>query len=542
MLRRTRLMFIGSAVLVLALAGAWWFTGKAKADTIMVPMRDGVKLATDVHRPGHGGPAFPAVVVRTVYGRGGGGLAKAFTDRGYVAVFQDTRGRGGSEGKELVFMDDGWGERQDGADTVAGVKQQPWCNGTIGTWGMSALGITQVLMAGATHDVKCQAIGVAGSNFYGQLTYQGGVFRKSLCEGWLAAQKIPYMVDIWHGHPAYDAYWKQCNAEERAPEMTAPALHVGGWWDIFCQGTINNFTSRQHRGGQGAKGNQKLIMGAWLHGPQPKPGDLVLRDNFNFDFGAYERRFTDFWLKGDQNGVMNEPAVNYYTLGDVFDPKAPGNEWRTANDWPPFPTVDTAYFLHGDKSLSTSPSADAATLGFAYDPANPCPTKGGAELLLPAGPFDQKELGTRPDVLVFATAPLEQPVEITGNVHARLFVSTDAPDTDFTAKFVDVYPDGREFLMLDGIRRLKFRNGYEKAEPLPAGSIGELDIDLWTISVIVNAGHRIGVHISSSNYPRFEKNPNTGEDFPGSEMRVAHNVVHMDKEHPSALVLPVRTP
>lgn len=541
MSRRKRLLLAGCVMLLLVGSGAWWAMRPAKAETVMLPMRDGIGLATDVHLPAHGGPAFPVIVVRTTYGRGGGKLGQAFTDRGYAAVFQDTRGRGNSEGKEMVFADDGWGERQDGADTIAWVKKQPWCNGAIGTWGMSALGITQVLMAGATQDVKCQSIGVAGSTFYGQLVYQGGVFRKSLCEGWLTAQKIPYMIDFWHSHPVCDDFWKPYNAELRAPQVTAPAMHVGGWWDIFGQGTLNNFTSRQHEGGPGAKGNQKLIMGAWLHGPNPKPGDLVLRDNFNFDFGAYEKRFQDFWLKGEQNGIMTEPAVHYYTLGDVFDPKAPGNEWRTANDWPPFPTVDTAYFLHGDRTLSTAPAAEAPpTLTYTYDPANPCPTHGGAELLLPAGPFDQKELAARPDVLAFASAPLENPVEVTGRVHVRLFVSTDAPDTDFTAKLIDVYPDGRQFLMLDGIRRLKFRNGYEKADPLPPGSIGELDIDLWSISMIVNTGHRIGLHVSSSNYPRFEKNPNTGEDLPGSDLRAAHNAVCMDPEHPSALMLPVR--
>ena len=228
---------------------------------------------------------------------------------------------------------------------------------------------------------------------------------------------------------------------------------------ISLPGTINNFTTRQYQGGPGAKGNQKLIMGAWPHGPRKEVGDLVLKDNFAFDFGAYEQRFQDYWLKDVQNGIMQEPVVNYYTLGDVTNPDAPGNEWRTANDWPPFPTVETAYFLHGDSSLSTAPATGPEnSLSYVYDPANPCPTHGGAELTLPAGPFDQQELGKRSDVLVFLSAPLEAPLEVTGNVRVRLFVSTDAPDTDFTAKFLDVYPDGRQYLMLDNIRRLKFRN------------------------------------------------------------------------------------
>ncbi len=516
----------------------------ASADTAMVAMRDGTHLATDFHLPGTGGPQYPVILIRSVYGRSGSaaeGIAKRFTGQGYGLVIQDTRGRGDSEGKDMAFRDDGWGELQDGADTVAWVKKQPWCNGKIGTWGMSALGITQVMMAGATKDITCQSIVVAASNFYDQVSYQGGVFRKSLCEGWLSAQKSFHMVAVWHSHPTYDDYEKQHNAEIRAPEITAPAIHFGGWWDIFNQGTINNFTSRQYHGGPGAKGNQKLVMGPWVHGPVPKPGDLVLRDNFKFNSGKMEDRWYAYWLKGEDDGIMKEPAVNYYTVGDVTDADAPGNEWRTANDWPPFPTVDTSYYLHEDRSLGTAPAtASESKLTYAYDPKDPCPTHGGAELLLPAGPFDQRSVSSRPDVLAFATAPLDKPVEITGNVKVRLFVSTDAPDTDFTAKLIDIYPDGKEILMLDNIRRLKFRNGYDHADPLPPNTVGELAIDLWSISLIFNKGHRIGVQVSSSNYPRFEKNPNTGEDFPKDELRVAHNSVYMDKDHPSALILPVR--
>ena len=514
------------------------------AESSMVAMRDGVRLATDFYLPSEGGPKFPVVFARSVYGRGGGprdGNVKRFTDAGYAFVIQDTRGRGDSEGKDACFADDGWGERQDGADSVEWILKQSWCDGKIGTWGASALGITQVRLAGATKKVACQSIMVAASSSYGQMVYQGGVFRKSLCEGWLAMQKIPYIVDEWHSHPAFDAFWKLQDAEPRAPEVSAPAVHFGGWWDIFNQGTINNFVTRQYQGGEGAKGNQKLIMGAWVHGPKKHPGDLEMRDSFRYDMAAYETRFYEYWLKGMDNGIMKEPAVQYYTLGDVFDVHAPGNEWRTAQDWPPFPATETAYYVAADKALTTAPSTAAeAKLAFTYDPADPCPTVGGAELLLPPGPFDQQKLSTRPDVLTFATPPLDKPLEITGRVSVRLFVSTDAPDTDFTAKLLDVYPDGKQILMLDNIRRLKFRKGYEKAEPLAANAVDEIVIDLWSISLIFNKGHKIGLQVSSSNYPRFEKNPNTGEDLPGKETRVAHNTVYADAAHPSALLLPVR--
>jgi len=513
------------------------------SETVMVPMKDGTKLATDVLLPSSGGPAFPVVLVRTVYDKKQGAMiAPMINGMGMALVVQDTRGRFGSEGKDMVFADDGWGERQDGADTVAWVKQQPWCNGKIGTWGMSALGITQVQMAPVTKDLAAQAIIVASSNFYGQTAYQGGVFLKSLAEKWIQGQKSEWVIDIWKSHPTYDAYWQGFNAEPLASKTTAPAVHVGGWFDIFQQGTINNFVTRQHQGGDGAKGNQKLILGPWPHGVLQKVGDLTLRDNYaKLDFNAYTLRFLKYWISGEQNGIMDEPAVNYYTLGDVVEEGAPGNEWRTAADWPPFATMAASYYLGEGGVLSSAPPQGKGSATYSYDPKDPCPSKGGSNLTIPAGPFDQREVSVRPDVLRFATEPLSAPIEITGNVRVVLYVSTDAPDTDFTAKFVDIYPDGREILMLDSIRRLKFRNGFEKAEPAEPGAVSKLEIDLWSISLIVNKGHRIGVQVSSSNYPRFEKNPNTGEDFPNEDnLRVAKNTVYMSAEYPSAIILPVR--
>ncbi|MBI5091330.1 MAG: CocE/NonD family hydrolase [Candidatus Hydrogenedentes bacterium] len=515
----------------------------ASSETVMVPMKDGVKLATDVTLPASGGPAFPVVLVRTVYNKAqGAGVAPIFNAAGMALVIQDTRGRFASEGKDMIFADDGWGEHQDGADTVAWVKQQPWCNGKIGTWGMSALGITQIQMAPATKDVAAQAIIVASSKFYGQTAYQGGVFMKSLAETWIHGQKSDWVIDIWKSHPAYDAYWKGFNAEEQAPKITAPAIHIGGWFDIFQQGTINNFVTRQHQSGQGAKGNQKLVIGPWPHGPSKRLGDLDLKDNFNkFDMNMASVRFLQYWLKGEDNGIMKEPAVNYYTLGDVVTEGAPGNEWRTADDWPPFPTKATSYYLVEGGKLGNKPADTKGSATYSYDPKDPCPTKGGQNLTIPAGTFDQREVSGRPDVLRFATEPLAAPVEITGHVDVTLYVSTDAPDTDFTAKLVDIYPDGKEILMLDNVRRLKFHKGFDKPEPVKPGEITKLDIDLWSISLIVNKGHRIGVQVSSSNYPRFEKNPNTGDDFPKDDkLRVAKNTVYMDKEHPSAIILPVR--
>jgi hypothetical protein len=512
-------------------------------DTVMVAMRDGVTLATDVYLPEGDGP-FPVVLTRTFYPRGGlGAVGPLFNTKGMAFVVQDNRGRGESQGEDRVFADDGWGERQDGADTVTWIREQAWCNGKIGTFGMSALGITQYLLSGTGVDLEAQVVWVGSGNFYGQLSYRGGVFRKNLIEGWTAANKSSHIVAEWKAHPSQDDFWRGFDSDARATQATAPTLHIGGWWDIFAQGTIDAFVARQHNGGDGAKGTQRLVMGAWSHGGAPgnKVGELPLQENQGFDMNGASIAFLDHWLLGGASDVADGPAVRYYTVGDTSDPDAPGNEWRTADDWPPFETVETPLYLGAENLLVWEPQA-GTPVSFTFDPAEPCPTRGGTNLLLPPGSFDQREIAERSDVLAFATEPLEEPVEITGRVKVRLFVSSDAPDTDFTARLLDIYPDGRAMAMVDGIQRVKYRNGFEKADPLAPGTIGELEIDLWSISLIVNKGHRIGLHVSSSNYPAFEVNPNTGEDFPteGGEMRKAVNAVHMDADHPSALLLPVR--
>ena len=516
------------------------------ATVAMIPMRDGVQLEAHYYLP-KGKDSCPVIVARSVYDKTvGAAFAAIFGSFGAALVIQDTRGRGGSEGEDRLFADDGWGERQDGVDTIKWVKEQPWCSGDVAMFGMSALGITEVLMAPVSPPLECQVIWVAPSKFYGQLSYQGGVFRKALSENWTAGQGNSHLLETWRAHPCDDEFWAGYDAEARAATVQAPSIHVGGWWDIFAEGTIKNFTSRQHRGGDGARGNQMLIVGPWTHGgpiPGFPCGELTFPANSLFDINGASLRFIQHWLIGADNGIMDEPAVRYYTVGDTSDPEAPGNEWREAEDWPPFETVETPYYLAPDDSLTKeAPAADAPSVSYAYDPADPCPTRGGANLTIEAGSFDQQELAARPDVLVFVTPALEEPVEVTGQVRVRLHVSSDAPDTDFTVKLIDVYPDGRQMLIMDNIHRLKFRNGFEKPESLPAGEMGELTVDLGPISIIFNAGHRIGLQISSSNYPRFEKNPNTGADFPteDGESRVATNTIYLDQAHPSALLLPDR--
>ena len=515
----------------------------------LVCMTDGTGLATDVYMPATQGGPWPAIVVRSTYGRDMdySGLVK----EGYAVVVQDLRGMGSSLGKAHVFYYDGWrAGMTDGADTVAWVKAQPWCNGRIGTYGESALAMTQMMMAPATHDVAAQYLNLVPSNFYTDAAYHGGVFLENLVEGWLLLIGQPEVTTLYKSHPRYDEFWSHYDSVSRASEITAPGLFVNGWYDIFAQGTINGFISREKEGGDGARGKNYLIM-RWTAHEGDTTDEYAFKENrHSLDIGQIRRQFMAAHLKGDEHALDGIPKVHYYVMGDDRDPNAPGNEWRSAETWPPYPTVERPFYLAVDNTLSAGPTSDAdKSHGFTFDPRAPYPNYGGANLMpnMKWGPYDQrKHSATRKDLLKYESAPLQEPLEIAGRVRVHLHVSTDVPDTDFTAKLVDVFPDGdrREILMLDNVRRVKTRFGFDDPAPLLKGpdQVVELDIDLWSIAWVFNKGHRIGLHISSSNWPRYEVNCNTGADHPtpGCEMRVAHNVVHMDREHPSALYLPVK--
>ncbi len=515
-----------------------------RKETVMVPMRDGVRLATDIYLPEAEG-RYPVILLRSPYDRKlGEGIAQDAARRGYVMVIQNTRGRFGSEGENLPFETDGWWRLRDGEDTVEWIARQPYCNGKIGTWGGSALGVTQYLLAGTgTKRIAAQHITVGAPSLYDGVVYWGGVFRKALIEDWLRiSQFSPQALRIWTSHPTYDAYWRERDMTLRYRYASAPAIHIGGWYDILAQATIDAFVGMQIRGAPGARGKQKLLMGPWTHGVfQEKAGELTFPNANNPPSTAHDIwKWFDHYLKGVDNGVDREPAVTYYVMGDVTDPGAPGNEWRTAERWPPVNATPTPFYLHPDRSLSRRKPEEGGTLSYAYDPKNPVPTVGGPRLTLPAGAFDQRRIEGRDDVLVFTSEPLREPLEVTGRVRMVLYASSDCPDTDFAAKLCDVYPDGRSFNICEGIIRARFREGFTKERLLEPGKVYRFEIDLWSTSIVFNKGHRIRVHVTSSNAPAFDPNPNTGERFRASESsRVAHNTIYMDSRRPSHILLPV---
>jgi predicted acyl esterase len=529
---------IGAAVLF----GLFGTNAGAK-ETIMVPMRDGVKLATDVHRPEGNTNALPVILSRTPYNKnaldGLGGEAKR---RGFVLVTQDCRGRFASEGENLPFNLDG----PDGFDTLEWLAKQPWCNGKIGTWGGSAGAITQFQMVGSGSDkITAQHLTVGAPNLY-DVVYVNGVFRKALVEDWLrGAQWSSNALPRWVAHPLYDAYWRERDVSRDYRRANAPALHIGGYWDIFAQPVIDAFVGYQEHGGPKARGKQRLIMGPWTHGVlQEKAGELKFPNGNKPPGGVDDAwKWFDLTLKGDSANINTAPAVAYYVIGDVNDPNAPGNVWRTADQWPPVKTTATKYFLGANHTLGASSPSEGGTLSYSYDPANPAPTVGGPQLTIPAGPMDQKKVEERPDVLVFTTAPLTNAIEVTGRVRAQVWISVDAPDTDLMARLCDVYPDGKSYNLCEGAIRARFREGDATEIFLESGKVYAIDIDLWSTSAIFNTGHRIRLQVTSSSAPGYDPNPNTGAPFrANAETRKANVKVFADSQHPSHVTLPVAAP
>jgi len=514
------------------------------AKTVRIAMSDDVHLATDIYLPAGDGP-FPVVFSRTPYGRVKANEGAAnFAAAGYVAVVQDMRGRFDSEGENLPFIGCGWNEHQDGVETIEWIKKQKWCDGHIGTIGGSAGGITQNLLAGAAPDgLKAQYISVAAASLYSDVSYIGGAFRKADIENWLTNNKFdPRALEINRAHPAYDDYWRKSDTTLKFAQMNVPAVHIGGWFDMFAQATINEFVGRQHAGAHGARGAQKLIMGPWTHGIGKMPaGEMTFPQANKVPEQYSSGRWFEHYLSGTVNGVEKEPAVAYYVMGDTSTLGAPGNEWRYAADWP-IPAKETAAFFTCDGKLTfEKPSAsDDSRVKFAFDPANPCPTVGGNNLTIARGPMNQNKIEARSDVVLFTSAPLTEPVEVTGRVKAKVFVASTAVDTDLSVRLCDVYPDGKSYLIAEGILRLRYRNSFEKPELLKPGKIEGVTVDCWSTSIIFNRGHCIRATITSSNYPRFDVNPGTGQPWVDSGTKVLQkNAIYCDAMHASCLLLPV---
>lgn len=519
-------------------------SGDIQIEEAMVEMDDGVRLATTVYLPSGEGP-WPAILTRTPYGRESEhewGLRLA--EYGFAFVLQDIRGCHDSEGKGAAFFTG----REDGQATLEWIAAQPWSNERVMTLGGSATGITQYVLApGASDVLRCQWIEVATPDLYDGAVYQGGVYRETLAPGWLESVGSAHRIEPFMSHYLNDEYWDVGQIDDYS-QVTVPAFHTAGWYDIFARPTVQGFLGYQNEGGEGAKGAQHLIMGPWAHElHNPQVGELTIPST---ELATYEEHFNALALAclfddpEAQAHLDALPSVQYFTIGAIGEANAPGNEWHTAETWPPPGGVDTPLYLHTGNTLSRNlPAADDVGDTFTYDPANPSPTVGGANSGLLYGSYDQREVEAREDVVVYTTPPLENPVEATGDLRAEIWITTEVPDTDIAVRLTDVYPDGRSMLVSDGIFRARYRNcpDFTCEEFLEPGEPVQLTIDLGPHSYIFNTGHSIRISVTSSNAPRFAPNPNTGEMFlgEGDTGRIAHTTILHDADHPSALVLPV---
>jgi predicted acyl esterase len=509
--------------------------------TYMVEMRDGIKLATDVYRPILRFMPHGAILLRTPYNKDDlRDLGIIFALLGWPTVIQDMRGRYASEGNDTVYRN----SHTDGPDTLSWIANQSWCNGKIVTAGPSALGINQYLMAGTNPpNLGGQFIMVATPNLHKHAIYQGGQFRKGLVEGWLEDQGSTYVLpEIFENENYSLDFWTNVSLEDNWQDINVPAVHLGGWYDIFLNGIIDGFLGYQHLSGEGARGKSKLIIGPWTHEGYIKQdqGELTYPKN-SLGWWALRmfRHLLNQYTMGRGKCFDKWPTVSYYVMGDVEDENAPGNEWRFADDWP-IPSNKVNWYFHENGLLSTDLPGDFSPINYFYDPTNPVPTIGGQNLNLPAGPKDQSSIETRDDVLIFTSDALVESYEATGIIKATLYVSSDCVDTDFTVKLMDIYPDGRSMLITDGILRMRNRNGTDHWEFMDPGQIYEIEVNLIATSYIWNTGHKLQVAISSSNYPRFLNNPNTADGIYRNETyNIANNTIFIDSDKPSCIILPM---
>ena len=562
---------------------------------VMVPMRDGVRLATDVYWLDGAAPA-PVLLSRTPYDKehalvGSTGVPFDIlraVQAGYAVMIQDVRGRYGSEGE----FDPMFQETRDGVDTIAWAAGQPWSRGVVGTFGGSYVGGTQWLPA-REHPpaLRAMASAVTFSDMYEGNTYQGGA--KVLHDlRWVVADIIPgeirrrvmrggkppegaasldvnaVLADLpladhpliralapfygdWLAHSTPDAYWRPISPSTGYEQITAPSLNISGWYDIFLWSTFQNYLGMRQRGGtERTRRNQRVIIGPWTHmnftGSFPEREFGVAGSHDAIDLTGIQLRWFDRWLKEADNGVEEEPPVMLFVMGI--------DAWRTEADWPLPDTQYRPYYLHsegsantlqGDGRLSAEPPHDEPPDVYLYNPLRPVPTVGG-QVILPGGnamgPRDQRAVEVRDEVLVYSTPVLDRPIEVTGPIELRLFVASSARDTDFTGKLVDVYPDGRALILTEGILRARYRTSFTAPELLEPDAIYELRLDLWATANVFLPGHRIRLEVSSSNFPRFNRNSNTGGEIASEaadHYRPAINRIFHDAAHPSRLILPI---
>ena len=517
---------------------------------VMIPMRDGVKLSAYLYFPAGDGPWPVILEQRYASGRDPGtrqGYAK-LARGGYVTCLANFRGSQFSEGTWVGYRALGWGELKDGYDLVEWLGTQTWSTGAVGTIGSSQAGFAQNFLAVTQPPhLKAQYMIDTGLSLYHEGYRIGGTTRPERFKTMDKVCRVPEhnqaLLKEWFVHPTYDDYWAEEDCTRFFDKMNVPCFTIGSWYDFMSVGSIDSYVGRQHRGGENSRGKQQLLIGPWLHGRLKevnKTSEMLYPENAKWPLDAHAIRWFDHYLKGAPNGVEQEPTIRYYVMGAIGEPGAPGNEWRTAVDWP-IKAKETPYYLHADKSLRTAlPNSADASVTFLADPLHPNSIPGTGF----PGAADAQKFEVQEQVRTFTTDVLAAPVEWTGKVKAELYVSSDAKDTEFIVRVSDVYPDGRSILIVDYVRRARYRDGWEKEVFMETGKIYKVAFDVGSLSQIFNKGHRIRVTVASTGAPFFEPNPNTGEPLglePLTEKNtvVAKNTVYLNKEHASRVIAPV---
>jgi predicted acyl esterase len=519
---------------------------------VMVPMRDGTRLSTYIYLPPGRGP-WPVLYEQRyadLTGASSRRNAAALAMNGYVVATQNFRGTHRSEGTYVGYRALGWGEQKDGYDTVAWLAKQPWSNGKIGTYGGSQAGYAQNFLAVTQPpNLAAQFMTDTGQSLFHLGYRRGGTTRVMRFEDARDPRDAANLLREMFRHPVYDKFWELEDTTRHFDKMNVPCFTIGSWYDYMNVGSIESYIGRQHHGGPNSRGKQQLVIGPWLHGggtkASPEVGELVYPAHSTFAVREHMVRWFDHYLKGIDNGVEREPVVRYYVMGAVGEAEknAPGNEWRTAADWP-VQARQTAYYLHGAASgasgrLATELPGGPKTTTYTSDPANPAPIPGRAF----PGARDAREHEKHPDVRTFTTEPLTAPVEWTGQVRAELFVSSTARDADFIVRVTDVYPDGRSILIIDWVRRARFRETWDREVFMKPGEVYKIAFDVGWLSQIFNKGHRIRITVASTGAPFYDPNPQTGEQLtvePAKKVFVAKHTLHHAAPNASRILAPVR--
>jgi putative CocE/NonD family hydrolase len=547
-----------------------------------VPMRDGVTLSADVYFPQEWrdqSGQWPVILTRTPYVKANTLLlehAAYFTAHGYVFVALDVRGRGDSDGVFVPYFNDG----QDGYDSIEWCAAQPWSNGNVGTIGSSYPGRIQWLAA--LHNpphLKAMVVRVSPSDPFVE-TPTGLPSPMHLCWLHLVSGRVDQVMEavnwestyehlplltmdermgrpnrFWRNdlaHAQLDDYWEPLCYQTKFEQINVPVLHISGWYDDEQIGTPLNYIGMTTRGATPeARAGQRLLMGPWGHAvnKDTKLGEVDFGPQALIHMRLEERRWFDRWLKSEQSSSVDQEQeeqedapVRIFVMGI--------NKWRDEQEWPLARTQWTPFYLHssghansrfGDGTLSTSvPQAREQADNYRYDPARPVPFISEPTSSQIGGPDDYAAIERRDDVLVYVTEPLDKDTEITGPIRVDLYASSSAPDTDFTAKLLDIWPTGFRQRLCDGMVRARFRDGMARPSLIEPGQIYHYSIDCWNTCQVFKAGHRIGLEISSSAFPKYDRNLNTGAPLgQTSEMAVAEQRIYHDEEHPSALILPV---